>query len=154
MRRAELLVNVIRRLSENVQVGASDGISQIEMVHFITSAQERLVSRIHKTNNKLLTKEHKVTPVSGQEEYDLPFDIFTDSHIVDLVWTKTGNARDYISLEKVGFKERFQEVGDPTRYMPFPFPRKILGSPSKSNLGSEGALLSPASMQGEIQVRW
>jgi len=122
MRRVEHLIKQIRRHTENVTesgqiAGANDGISDMEVVEALSNAQERLVAAIHLTNNKLLTKESVITPVASQELYDLPFDIYTDSHIVDFQWSSTGQARDYRTLERVSFKERHQVEGNPTRYI-------------------------------------
>ena len=116
MRRIEHLIKQGRRFTENEQIGVTDGILDMEFVEYLNNAQDSMVIGIYQTNNDLLTKELQFNGVQGQEAYDLPFDIFTDSHVVDLSWTRTGQLRDLSPLEKVGFKERFIEVGVPDRY--------------------------------------
>lgn len=117
MRRAEHLIKQIRRFTENEQVGVTDGIANIEFVEYLNNAQDSMLIGIYQTNNDLLTEEYQFSGVQGQEAYDLPFDIFTKSHVVDLQWSRTGQLRDLSPLEKVGFKERYIENGVPDRYM-------------------------------------
>lgn len=117
MRRVEHLIKQGRRFTENEQLGVTDGILDMEFVEYINNAQDSMVVGIYKTNNDLLTKEYQFNAVARQEEYNLPFDIFTNSHIIDFSWSRTGQLRDLRSLEKVSFKERYIESGDPDRYI-------------------------------------
>jgi hypothetical protein len=118
MRRVEHLIKQIRRYTENVKVGSSDGILDIEFVQYLNDAQESMLSGIYSlTNNDLFVKEYLVSAIYGQEEYDLPFDIYTDSHVISVKWSRTGQARDLVPLEKRRLRDRFQETGDPGWYM-------------------------------------
>jgi hypothetical protein len=55
----------------------------------------------------------------------------------------------FIVVEGGGWQWETAQIWTYQVEAPFPFPGKTLGSPSKSVAGSDGALLSPASMQGE-----
>ena len=117
MRRVEHLLLQIRRHTENVQQSATDGITDLELIEALNNAQESMTARIHMTNNKLLADELEYTSVASQEAYDLPFNIFSNSHIIDMSWATSGAYADLISLEKVGFKERIRDTGYPSKYI-------------------------------------
>jgi hypothetical protein len=117
MRRVENLLLQIRRHTENSQEGVTDGISDLELIEALNNAQESMTSRIHSTNNKLLATELEYTGVSGQEEYELPFNLFSNSHIIDFSWAVSGAYADMDPLVKVGFKERIRDSGAPSRYL-------------------------------------
>lgn len=117
MRRVEHLVTQIRRHTENVQVGTTDGITDFEIIQALNDAQESLTANIHLTNNKALALEKEYTSVSGQEEYDLPFDLFSQSHVVDFSWSTSSEYKDLSPLRKGYFKERVRDTGDPSLYI-------------------------------------
>ena len=117
MRRVEHLLLQIRRHTENSQEGTTDGISDLELIEALNNAQESMTARIHLTNNKLLADELEYASVANQEAYDVPFDLFSNSHVIDFAWSTSSDYADLVPLEKVGFKERIRDTGYPSKYI-------------------------------------
>jgi len=117
MRRVEHLISQVRRQTENVRVGTSDGIDDIEFVQYLNDAQDRLMTAVIKANNRSFTKEATFSPVKGQEAYDLPFDTFTKTSVINLQYSQTGQDRDYGPVHLATFEERDTTDGYPINYI-------------------------------------
>lgn len=115
MRRVEFLIKEIRRITENETVGTNDGIVDDEIIQHLNDAQEDMLDSIYQTSNDILAKEFTFDSVSGQSEYDIPFDLYSRSHVITLEFT-TGGDTFYTEIRKAVMKERESSPGHPNSY--------------------------------------
>jgi len=115
MRRVEFLIKEIRRITENETVGTTDGIVDDEIIQHLNDAQEDILDEIHKTSSDILAKEYTFDSVNGQYEYDIPFDLYSRSHVITLEFT-TGGDTFYTEIRKAVMKERESTPGFPGSY--------------------------------------
>jgi hypothetical protein len=118
MRRADQLVTVIRRQSENEQIDPDDGISTDEVIQFMNDGQERLESAIVRLHEKAFVKDDFIDLVQNQEIYTLPFGTFINHSLVSVEYSFTGRAEDYIPLRRGKHIERVSFRGFPSFYIP------------------------------------
>lgn len=116
MKRAEHLIKLARRGSENEQAGSTGGISDEEPLQWLTDAVRFLQSKIMLANAERFRRTEYFV-ATGVEAYDLPWDCYLSNQVIDLSYSSTGNTEDYTPLTKVIVKERLSETGAPARYL-------------------------------------
>ena len=118
MRRADQLIKVIRRQSENVQIDADDGIGDDEVIQFMNDGQERIESAIVRTHEKAFATDSFIDLVANQEIYTLPFGTYINHSIISVEYSFTGRAEDYVPLRRAKIIERTSFRGFPSVYIP------------------------------------
>ncbi len=116
MRRVEQLITQVRRATENVRVGTTDGLSDEEFIQYLNDAQELCESNIRRVYAKAFVKE-KTWSATGAEQVTLPSDIWARQAVISLEWSPTGLAKDYYHLKKRTVRERFTMTGSPSQYV-------------------------------------
>lgn len=106
MRRSDLLINQIRRATENVEFSDSTGISNEEFLQYLNDAQNRIQSLIVQKNPEVFLKEKIIPAVRSQEAYSLPSDIYIGSMVRMVDYASTGLATDYQQLKQGRLMER------------------------------------------------
>lgn len=117
MRRVEHLIRQIRRETENVQTGISDGITDEEFLQYLNDAQRDLYHGIIAVHSRAFTKTAFISTVMYQAEYDLPIDVYLAQRIVRIQHTQTGDPKNYINLDRATHGERINREGRPRKYI-------------------------------------
>lgn len=105
MRRIEHLINDVK-FSTNEE---SNRFSNMRFNKLFNDAQDEIQRVIHtsNTNTKFFSKEIEIDLISGQELYDLPSDIYTESSINCISRrTNTGSQYYFSPMPQIGIKER------------------------------------------------
>lgn len=100
-RRIELLIRDSRDHTGNQSYGDNDGIPQRVWVRHFNDAQDRLFNRITQTHGSLYKKKSFLDIEAGEAEIDLPVDVYLRHNIQKVEFSRTGNAKDYVSLSLV-----------------------------------------------------
>lgn len=98
MRRIELLIDEVKRSVESQLDSSSGGISDLEILHYLNSAQDRLYGRIVKETPKLFLTESNIDVVSGTESYSLPSDTFLGAGLISVDYKYGSGSGDYAPL--------------------------------------------------------
>lgn len=115
MRRVEQLIGVVRKMTENVRIGASDGIDDEEFIEVLNDAQELCQSAIVTSGKKTFGKEWSFS-APGTESKTLPLDIWARHRILTVEYSASGNEADYYHLKQASLIERSTSAGNPSRY--------------------------------------
>lgn len=118
MRRTELLIERIRRETENEEFTVNTGISDEEIVDFLQDAQSDLQSAIARQHQDVFVVEKKYDVVYGQEAYPLPDDILLDNRVSKVWYSNTGQPRNNKRLRSGNLSERiFDTQTTPAMYI-------------------------------------
>lgn len=107
MRSLELLLTAVRRETDNLDFDSTTGIQDDEIIQYANDAQDEILSQIHMQHPLTLVKESVIDLTQDTEAVDLPFDVFLGERIVNVMYSQTGNQRDYYQLKKGSPAERF-----------------------------------------------
>lgn len=119
MRRLELIIDEVRKQTENEDFTDTTGISDNEFVQYANDAQERLHSKIRQTFPRHFVKEGFVDSANGVEAYDFPADIYLEHAIENMEFSPNGVSTQYYPIKKGSIKERNSVVlGNPDIYIP------------------------------------
>lgn len=117
MRKNSLLIDQVRRQTENVEFTDGAGISDEEMIQYINDGQDRIYSLINQTSPEVFLAEKTISAVADQEAYDIPFDAFMDNRIYSVEYT-TSTDSFYYQLKQGRFHERLTyQSGTPSFYI-------------------------------------
>jgi len=116
MRRAEQLITQIRRQTENVKIGISDGIDDEEFLQYLNDGQDAIYGAIMQANAKAFAKVHYIDSVRGTPAYDLAADIYLRSRVICVEYSPTGLEKDFYKLEKRVTTEKIFTEGVPRSY--------------------------------------
>ena len=127
MRRAEHLIRQVRNQTENTQTGVTDGISDEEFIQYLNDGQDSIYNSLILSNPQSFTKVVRTSTVKGQEEYDLPYDLYMDHRLVMVEFTDTGKDENLHRLERRKALERNTTEAYPCWYAVIR--RKLVVSP-------------------------
>lgn len=116
MRKLELLIQQIRRQTENQEFSDTTGISDEEFIQYFNDAQDDLIQAIQMNHPSVLEKEVIQQCVAGQEVYALPSDVFLGTRIRQIDYTPTGTDTDYFRLKQGHLGERYPGFGSEPAY--------------------------------------
>lgn len=106
MRYTGLLLDQVRRSTENVEFTENSGIGNNELLEYINDAQVEIQSAISRTHPQVFQVEKIQNVVSNQEGYALPEDAFL-GNMVDLVeYSHSGLLDGYFQLKQGRLPER------------------------------------------------
>lgn len=116
MRRLELLINEIRRSTDNED---ASGISDLDIVQYLNDAQGRIQSRITSQFPNVFLTDSNIDLVASQEVYSLPSDIYLGTRIVNLEYLFSDEALDYAQLTSKTLADRYtaSETDFPSFYI-------------------------------------
>lgn len=117
MRRVEHLITQVRRQTENVRKGITDGITDEEFVQYLNDGQRDLYRSVMAVHSRAFTKVAFVDTVRGQDTYDLPASVFNFHKIVNMQYSHTGKPQNYQNLKKSFHGERMSVEALPRRYI-------------------------------------
>jgi len=150
MRRLQLLVQEVRRQTENLD---TSGIDDRDIIQYFNEAQDRLQSRITSKYPMVFLKEDNITTVVGQEAYALPTDMYLGTRIVSVDWKFGSGANDYWKIRKADFNERFTHVDGltPTHYIRRD--DEILINPLQTTATTDGLRITYQQKLRDLDVR-
>ena len=79
MRRVELLIDTVRKLSQNTRYDSTSGVPQDLFVQFLNNAQDSLTMEVQNLKTKYFKKQVIVNVVPSQEVYSYPADCYIQS---------------------------------------------------------------------------
>jgi hypothetical protein len=114
MRRTDVLVSLIRLMTENVSVSTTNDIPDDEFIQYLNDAQDRLQSLISNTRetSKLFVTSEIITGVASQEEYSLAGRLFMSKAIEQIEYSSDSTLPNYILLEKLSMFNRDSNTSD------------------------------------------
>jgi len=116
--RVELLINRVRRETENEEYTKNTGIDTQEFIDFMNDAQKDLQSAIARQHQNVFVKEKKYDIIPNQESYDLPQDIMIDNRVSYVWYSDTGQEKDNRQLKRGTLSERlFNRSNIPALYI-------------------------------------
>lgn len=104
MRRIDFLITSARRLSRNEDTPTTtSGIPDEEFIQYINDGQDRLQSLLCATKNinKIFATQKILSLVVNQEEYTIPDRVFLNKEFIQVEFSSSGAAGDYVVLDKV-----------------------------------------------------
>jgi len=117
-RRTDLLVDQVRRATDNEDVSTTTGISNEEIVQYLNDAQDKLQALITQQHPDVFTVESTIDLVANTEQYDLPTDIYLDNRISFVEFKYGGGSGDYFKLRQRPIDYRYTVTnGDPEYYI-------------------------------------
>lgn len=118
MRKLETLITASRRATENQEYTDTAGIQDEEFIQYFNDAQEEIQALINQSFPRVMMKVTEISCVNGQEEYDIPSDVFMGTRIDTIEFTQTGDSKNYYPLKKGSLKERLSGIQmDPSFYI-------------------------------------
>lgn len=118
MKRVDLLITEARNNTENSEYTSETGVQDSEFLRAMNDAQDRIMSLVLQTNPSILKKDKEVTAVVATEAQDLPADLFAQTQVELIKYSRTGLFQDYYKLNKYDMAERLNSLpGDPTGYV-------------------------------------
>lgn len=118
LRRTDILINQIRKQSENTEFSDTTGIGDDEIIQYINDAQHRLQTVILSQHPAVFLTESVMSSVARQEVYDLPSNSYLANKVTNVEYSSTGNALDYLPLQLGNLKNRASGVyGCPVYYI-------------------------------------
>lgn len=161
MRRVEILIDQVRKLTGNTRFDENSGIGQDIMAHYLTSAQDELAKAFVNSKTKFLQKEKTYTVVSGQQEYDFPNDIFINA-IDTMQWSTDGQNRvtiwpsftKYNTTNQNGFSYGYYTINSGFVLTPaLPYGSIVLNYLRKlPRLGTRAGQITSVTINGSNQV--
>lgn len=118
LRRADILINQVRKQSENTDFSDTTGIGDEEIIQYLNDAQHRLQTVILSQHPAVFLTEFIQNITSRQETYDLPSDAYIGNKVTNVEYSSTGSEIDYVPLILGNLKNRASGVyGDPCFYI-------------------------------------
>lgn len=109
MRRTDVLIREARRISRNeANPDGTYAISDDEIVQYLNDAQDRMQNLISAEKNisKIFVTQQIISIVAGQESYSITDRVLLNKQIEGIEFSFTGNASDYVQMEKLNFINR------------------------------------------------
>lgn len=106
MRNVQLLINQIRRQTENVEFTQNTGIQNDEILQYLNDGQVDMQAAISLQHPQVFQQEKVIDIVPNQEAYAIPDDAFLGNRVDLVEYSHTGNARDYWGLKAGRLPER------------------------------------------------
>ncbi len=117
-RRLQLLIDQVRRETENEEVSDNTGIQDSEFIQYFNDAQHRVQAKITAQHPTVFVTEESQNTVIDQEAYDLPADIYLDNKISMVEYSDTGFDADFFTLESRTIRSRDTTFsGNPNFYI-------------------------------------
>jgi len=113
--RTDVLIKAAREKSVNADYGDNYGISDSFFLTSIRQAAVEIQSYLVGQMIELNAQFEEYSAVPGQEPYALPERLFSDNLVYNIDYSRTGLARDYAPLSKMGFRE-YMGVGEPEQF--------------------------------------
>lgn len=118
LRRTDILINQVRKQSENTDFSDTTGIGDEEIIQYLNDAQHRLQTVILSQHPAVFLTESIENTVARQESYDLPSNAYIGNKVTNVDYTATGNELDYVSLKLGNLKNRSSgNYGEPAYYI-------------------------------------
>lgn len=119
MRRVELLIDTVRKLSQNTRYDSTSGVPQDLFVQFLNNAQDSLTMEVQNLKTKYFKKQAIVDVVPSQEVYSYPADCYIQS-LDTIQWTDSPTGTYWQTLFKTTTKEKITiQPGYPFAYVPY-----------------------------------
>jgi hypothetical protein len=119
MKRIELLINQVRRSTENTDFDEDNniGIMDEEFIQYFNDAQSRIQSLIIQQHSNVFLVESEST-CDGSASYSIPSDAFINNKVDTVEFSSTGDSDDYYVLEETNLKNRAEgSTGSPSAYI-------------------------------------
>lgn len=100
------LITECREDTGNQSYSSNTGISDAKFVRALNYGLENLQGIILQTNPKLFQHEKIINLVANQEAYDIPDRVYLGTRIVNVEYSFTGQARDYVKIYDHSLIER------------------------------------------------
>jgi len=100
------LIARARKVSDNKENGADEGIPDDDIVEWINDGQDHLQSLIINNYPEEFIAEKIIPIVSNQEAYDVPDQVFINNRFKLVEYSATGNLKDYYPLRPATLRER------------------------------------------------
>lgn len=103
MKRVDYLITEIRRLSNNENYSATEGIVDEQILRYLNDAQDYLQAAINAANqnNKVFSVEKIINLVGGQEAYSIPGRIFYNKEVQLVELSYDGSTQNYRPIQKL-----------------------------------------------------
>lgn len=119
MRRVELLIDTVRKLSQNTRYDSTSGVPQDIFVQFLNNAQDSLTMEVQNLKTKYFKKQTIVDVVPSQEVYSYPADCYMQA-LDTIQWTDSSSGTYWQTLFKTTTKEKITiQPGYPFAYVPY-----------------------------------
>lgn len=119
MRRVELLIDIVRKLSQNTRYDVTSGVPQDVFVQYLNNAQDSLIMEVQNLKTKYFKKQVVVDVVPNQEIYSYPDDCYVE-HLDTIQWTDSPTGTYWTTLYKTTTKEKITiQPGYPFAYVPY-----------------------------------
>lgn len=151
-RRIDLLVDQVRRATDNEDVTSTTGISDEEVVQYINDAQDKLQALISDQHADAFLAQGTIDLVASTEAYSLPSDIYLDNRIVMVEYKYGGGSGDYLKLRQRTLDYRYTvSEGDPSYYIRRA--GQILVNPIPSKSTTDGIRLTYQKKLKDLDIR-
>lgn len=117
MDRCDLLMAQVRQETDSNEYTSETGIQDSEIIRALSNAQDRIAALILNTYPKLYLVTKDIETVANQKLYDYPVDLFLDSRIETMWFSRDGNERYFFKIDKLeSYERRFGQNGSPIGY--------------------------------------
>lgn len=117
-RRVDLLVDQVRRATDNEDFTSTTGINDEEVVQYINDAQDKLQALISNQHSDVFLTQGTIDLVKGTEVYSLPSDTYLDNRIVMVEYKYGAGAGEYRKLKQRPLDYRYTvSEGEPSYYI-------------------------------------
>lgn len=106
MKYAGDLITECREDTGNQSYSTNTGISDAKIIRALNYGLENLQGLILQTNPKLFQSEKVISIVANQEAYEIPDRVYLGTRIVNVEYSYTGQARDYVKIYDYSLVER------------------------------------------------
>lgn len=118
MRRLDLLITQSRRSTENLDFSDDAGIQDDELIQYFNDGQDELYGMVINAFPDMYQKEKVYDVISGQEQYEIPWDCYIGERVEMVEYSRTGQNKDYYLLKKGDKRERLNgSSGNPSFYI-------------------------------------
>lgn len=107
MKRLDLLIDHNRRATASQTSINNSGVSELEYVQYYNEGQNKLQSRIIKEHTRAFVTESTINLVAGQEEYDLPVDLYTGTRLKRVEYRYDAGSNNYYRLSPQTYMSRY-----------------------------------------------
>lgn len=134
MRRTELIIAQSRRTTGNTEFSDDTGYSDDDFIQYLNDAQDRVFSRILSVYPNINLTEEELDAVPNQQAYAIPLRAYLQTKLEFVEYSRTGQDKDYYTLEKGRPRERYNGHSGMPRYV-IRRGRNILLNPAPSSAG-------------------
>lgn len=103
MKRVEVLIDIVRKLSGNTRYDSNSGVGQDIMELYLNNAQDEIQKALVNTKSKYLLKTKAAAVVNNQQEYAYPTDLYLNN-IDTMQWTQDNQT--FVNMFKGYMKDR------------------------------------------------